>query len=47
MGIVAKGTINRKDFGLVYNKILENGGLLIGEDVQIFLEGEGRLDKKP
>lgn len=41
VGIVMKGTINRKDFGLTYNKVLENGGLLIGSDVDVSLEGEG------
>jgi polyisoprenoid-binding protein YceI len=28
-------TINRQDFGLVWNKALETGGVLIGDDVQI------------
>lgn len=36
----AKATtrINRKDFGLTYNKALETGGVLVGEEVLIELE---------
>ena len=36
----AEGTINRKDFGLNWNKALEAGGLLVGEDVTIVLDVE-------
>lgn len=38
-----QGKINRKDFGLTYNKILESGGILIGNEVDIYIEGEGIL----
>jgi polyisoprenoid-binding protein YceI len=27
--------LNRKDFGMVWNKTLDNGGVLLGDDVQI------------
>ena len=37
----ATTTINRKDFGLTWNKVLETGQLLVGEDVEIVLEVEG------
>src|SRR5882724_8208597 len=30
-------TINRKDYGLVWNKPLEGGGMLVGDDVKIDL----------
>lgn len=33
--------VNRKDFGLNWNKVLETGGLLVGDDVTIQLEIEG------
>ncbi len=33
-------TINRKDFGLVYNAVLENGNLLIGEDAAVSVDLE-------
>ncbi|WP_244939912.1 YceI family protein [Leptospira adleri] len=31
----ANTKINRKDFGIIWNKPLDNGGVLIGEDVKI------------
>ncbi|HKJ05644.1 MAG TPA: YceI family protein [Geopsychrobacteraceae bacterium] len=37
-GFEAKGKINRKDFGLTWNKVLETGGVTVGEDVEIGLE---------
>ena len=40
LGAVATTAINRKDFGLVWNKVLETGGLLVGEKVNITLELE-------
>ena len=30
----AAGKLNRKDFGLVYNQVLETGGLLVGDEVK-------------
>ncbi|MBI3315476.1 MAG: YceI family protein [Candidatus Omnitrophica bacterium] len=42
-GFTAKGKINRKDFGLSWNEVLETGQLLIGEEVEITLEIEGML----
>jgi polyisoprenoid-binding protein YceI len=32
--------INRKDFGLTWNRALETGGVVVGEDVDIFVEIE-------
>jgi polyisoprenoid-binding protein YceI len=37
----AKTVINRKDFGLTWNKTIETGGLVVGDDVSITLEIEG------
>ena len=37
----ADGKINRKDFGLTWNKALEAGGLVIGEDVALHIDVEG------
>lgn len=34
----AEATVNRKDFGLSWNQILETGGMLVGEAVEITLE---------
>ena len=38
---IAKGEILRKDFGMVWNKALEAGGFVVGEEVRITLEVEG------
>lgn len=39
-GFSARGSLNRKDFGLTYNQILETGGLAVGEKVDIDIEVE-------
>lgn len=40
-GFTATTTIDRKDFGLMWNKVTEAGQLLVGDEVQITLEVEG------
>ena len=40
MGATATAGINRTDFGLTWNKIMETGGLLVGENVAITIEAE-------
>jgi polyisoprenoid-binding protein YceI len=39
-GFSAEGKLNRKDFGLIWNKTLDSGGLVVGDEVQIRLEVE-------
>ena len=39
-GFEAKGMINRQDFGLTWNKALEAGGVVVGDEVEIGLEIE-------
>ena len=39
-GFSAETEINRKDWGLDYNAVLEAGGVLIGEKVKLSLEIE-------
>ena len=39
-----EGKINRKDFDIKFNKVMDNGKLLLGEDV--FLEIEIQVVKK-
>ena len=39
-GTAATTTINRKDFGLTWNKGLETGGVLVGDEITISLEIE-------
>ena len=38
IGLSATTKINRKDFGLTWNRALETGGVLVGEEVSISLE---------
>lgn len=45
VGAEARAKINRKDFGLTWNKALEAGGVLVGDDVNIDFAVE--LVKKP
>lgn len=42
-GFSATGTINRKDFGIVWNKALDTGGVMLGDDVAITLDIEAVL----
>ncbi len=39
-GTSASTTINRKDYGLIWNKALETGGVAVGEEVNILLDVE-------
>jgi polyisoprenoid-binding protein YceI len=39
-GATAQAKINRKDFGLTWNKALESGGVVVGDEVTIELEVE-------
>lgn len=47
LGATATTKINRKDFGLTWNKALETGGLVVGEEVEITLDLEAALAKAP
>ena len=42
-GFTATTKVNRKDFGLNWNEVVEAGKLLVGEEVEITLEIEGIL----
>ena len=39
-GATATTKINRRDFGMTWNKVLDTGGFLVGEDVDIYVEVE-------
>jgi polyisoprenoid-binding protein YceI len=39
-GFSARTTLDRKDFGLTYNQLLETGGVVVGEKVEIGIEVE-------
>jgi polyisoprenoid-binding protein YceI len=38
VGIRVRGKIDRKEFGLTWQKMLESGGFLVGEDVRIMID---------
>ena len=40
MGASANGKINRKDFGISYGGVLDNGGAMIGDDVSLNIDVE-------
>lgn len=40
-GFALSGKINRKDFGISWNKVLEAGGVAVGEIVKLDIEVEG------
>ncbi len=40
IGLSATTRINRKDFGLTWNAVLETGGIVVGEEVTITLDVE-------
>lgn len=40
IGFSTQTKINRKDFGLHYNQVLETGGVLIGDEIKISVELE-------
>ncbi|OQW47590.1 MAG: hypothetical protein A4S09_14855 [Proteobacteria bacterium SG_bin7] len=41
----ASTQVNRKDYGLNWNKNLDRGGVMIADDVKILIEGEALLQK--
>lgn len=43
IGFAATTRINREDFGLMWNQALESGGIMVGRDVQIFIDIETDL----
>ena len=40
VGFTLEGKLNRKDFGLTWNKILEGGGLTVGDTINLAIEVE-------
>ena len=45
VGLEGKTKINRQDFGLTWNKILDNGGLAVGDEVTLDIVIEGTQKK--
>ncbi len=44
-GFRADLTINRHDYGLNWNELLETGGVLVGDEVEIRIDVEGLLEE--
>src|SRR5712691_9180722 len=42
-GFVARGRLNRQDFGVNWNALLDRGGVVVGDDVEITLDAEAIL----
>jgi len=40
-------TLNRKDFGIVWNRALDAGGVLLGDDVWVSINLETRKESPP
>ena len=45
VGLEAKTKVNRKDYGISYNKMLETGGALVGDEVEIEINAEATKAK--
>jgi polyisoprenoid-binding protein YceI len=46
-GFEATTTLNRKDFGIVWNKALDQGGYVLGDDVKVTVNLEAAKPKPP
>jgi len=44
-GATATTRVNRKDFGLTWNKVLDNGGLFVADEINIYVEVELRRNR--
>lgn len=47
LGISLTGVINRHDFGVSWNTVLEGGGVAVSDKVTIAIEAEAILDQPP
>jgi polyisoprenoid-binding protein YceI len=45
LGITAKSSINREDFAMIWNVPLDDGGLMVGKDINIYLDLEADLEE--
>lgn len=43
VGLALSGKLNRKDYGITWNKVLEAGGVAVGDKVKLDIELEGIL----
>lgn len=43
MGFNVITNINREDYGIMWNMVLDSGGVMVGKEVQILLDVEADL----
>lgn len=46
-GFTAKTTVNRKDFGIIWNKAVDQGGMMLGDDVELVFNVEAFTKEVP
>jgi polyisoprenoid-binding protein YceI len=46
-GFSASGTLNRKDFGIIWNKLFDAGPSMLGDDVTLEIEVEAKTPRQP
>jgi polyisoprenoid-binding protein YceI len=44
MAITGETVVNRQDFGVSWNKILDNGGLLVGDEARLIINVEAKKE---
>jgi polyisoprenoid-binding protein YceI len=47
LGFDVSGALDRKDFGISWNKALDNGGVLVGDEVKVQIAVEANKAKPP
>lgn len=45
-GFETQITLNRKDYGIVWNKLMDSGGLVVGDEVNVFISLEAAKKKE-
>lgn len=45
LGFELEGTVNRKDFGLNWNKTMDKGGVLVGDEVDLSIKIEAKEEE--
>ncbi len=45
IGITARTIVNREDFGMAWNVPLDDGGVMVGNEIQIYLDIEADLEE--
>ncbi len=46
-GFSARGKVNRKDYGIIWNKTLDNGSVMLAEDVELAIDVEAKTPRQP